>query len=305
MKTPLSFYLVAAVAGTLACSDEGGTARGSGGTGTVVAQAGSSGGGAGGAAGSGQGTSGAAGGVSTGGSGNTATPFEITAAAENANGATALVVDSANNTGIDGVAQLVKSPQGTVVTNGIKDGALCMNGTTAVVPNMDYTNYWGAELDVDLKLVDSNGNGSTATTVADAGADAGDAGSSAPPPARTAIGWNASAAHVVGFSFKLDGTQIPTAFRFKGLPYGADSSATTYCYPVVAAPSGPTVVNVRFDQITKECWNPGGAALLTEPFPDNADGKLLRTISWQIPADINIPFPFNFCVSDIKPIIAN
>ncbi|HEU4577036.1 MAG TPA: hypothetical protein VFS67_02195 [Polyangiaceae bacterium] len=303
MKTPLSFYLVAVAAGALACSDEGGTDRNNtGGSGQVVAQAGSS--GSGGAAGSGQQSSGGASGAGTGGAANSATPLEITAATPNDNGATALVVDTANNTGIDGVAQLVKSPQGTVVTNGIKDGALCMNGTTAVVPGMDYTNYWGAELDVDLKLVDASGNGSAPPPAADAGADAGSDAGSAPPPQRTAVGWNASEAKVVGFSFKLDGTQIPTAFRFKGLPYGADSSATTYCYPVVAAPSGPTVVNVRFDQITKECWNPGGAALLTEPFPDNPDGKLLRTISWQIPADVNIPFPFNFCVSDIKPILA-
>src|SRR6476620_11791736 len=124
MKTPLSFYLVAAVAGTLACSDEGGTSRdNTGGTGQVVAQAGSSGsGGASGSAGSGQGTSGAGGG-STGGP-RTGEAFVITAGDTTANGPTGLVVDSAGNTAIDGIAQVIKSPMGTTATSTIKDGGL-------------------------------------------------------------------------------------------------------------------------------------------------------------------------------------
>jgi hypothetical protein len=302
MKTPLSFYLVAAVAGTLACSDEGGTTRGSGGTGTVVAQAGS-GGASGGAAGSGQNMAGSGGGNTTSGP-KTGAAFEITAGDATENGVTGLVVDRAGTTGIDGIAQVIKSPLGTTVTSTIKDGALCMQGTTVVVPNMDYTNYWGAEIDLDLKLVDSNGNGSAPTPVADAGADAGDAGSSGPPPARTPTGWNASASNVVGFSFKITGPTVPTAFRFKGLPYGADPAAVTYCNQV-AATDGATL-NINFSQITFECWNPAGAAVLSMPYPpDNPDGKLLRTISWQVPADVNIPFPFDFCVSEIKPLLAN
>lgn len=305
MKTPLSFYLVAAMAGALACSDEGGNTRdNTGGTGPIGAAGSSSQGGSAGAAGSGaQNTAGAGGGTSTGGGANTSGAFEITAATANDNGATALVVDAA--TGIDGVAQLIKSAQGTVVTNGIKDGALCMNGTTAIVPQVggtaDYANYWGAEIDVDLKLVDANGNGSTPATVADAGADAGDAGS-APPPQRTAVGYDTTAGHVAGFSFKVTGAQVPVSFRFKGLPYGADSSNTTYCNQL-AATDGATL-NIRFDQITYECWAAGGAALLTMPYTDNPTGKLLRTISWQVPADINAPIPFDFCVSDIKAILA-
>ena len=301
MKCALSFYVVATVAGTLACSDEGGNTRNNtGGSGQVVAQAGSSSGGAsGGAAGSGQ-SSGGAGGGSTVGGPKTGDAFVITGGDTTANGPTGLVVDAAGTTGIDGIAQVIKSPMGTLVTSTIKDGALCMEGSTVVVPNMDYTNYWGAEIDLDLKLVDSNGNGST-PAVADAGADAGDAGS-APPPLRTPIGWNASANNVVGFSFKVTG-QVPTAFRFKGLPYGADSSAVTYCNQV-AATDGATI-NINFSQITYECWNAGGAAVLTMPYTDNPDGKLLRTISWQIPADVNLAFPFNFCVSEIKPLLGN
>lgn len=303
MKTPLSFYLVAAVAGTLACSDEGGAERGTGGTGTVVGQAGSGAGGAsGGAAGSGQGTSGAGGGSTTGGP-KTGSAFVITAGDATDNGPTGLVVDSAGTTGIDGIAQVIKSPMGTTATSTIKDGALCMQGSTVVVPGMDYTNYWGAEIDLDLKLVDSNGNGSTPTTVADAGADAGgDAGSSGPPPARTPVGWNPTTVNVVGFQFKVTGT-VPTAFRFKALPFGADSSAVTYCNQVTAT-DGATI-NINFPQITYECWAPNGAAVMTMPYTDNPDGKLLRQISWQVPADINIAFPFDFCVSEIKPLLGN
>jgi len=302
MKTPLSFYLVAAAAGMLACSDEGGTARdNTGGSTQQVAQAGSSGsGGASGTAGSG--SAGTAGSGSTGGP-KMGSPFVITAGDSTDNGVTGLVVDSAGTTGIDGIAQVIKSPLGTTVESTIKDGGLCMKGTTVVVPNMDYTNYWGAEIDLDLKLVDSNGNGSAPPPAADAGADAGGDAGGAAPPARTPTGWNASAAGVVGFSFKVTGT-VPVAFRFKGLPLGADSSATTYCNQV-AATDGATI-NINFSQITFECWNPNGAALLSMPYPPtNPDGKLLRTISWQVPADINIPFPFDFCVSDIKPILAN
>jgi hypothetical protein len=302
MKTPLSFYLVAAAAGMLACSSDEGTPRdvvgagGSAGQGQVGNAAGSS--ATGGSSGSGaQSTAGAGGGTGSGTS--TGMAFAITAAAPTATGASATVVDSAGSTGIDGLAQVIKSPLGTTATSSIKDGALCMAGTTVVVPGMDYSNYWGAEIDLDVKLIDAAGG--AGATVVDAGADAGDAG---PPPARVPAGWNASAANVVGFSFKVDGAQVPTAFRFKGLPYGADSSVVTYCNQV-AAVAGATV-NIRFDQITRDCWMAGGPALLSQPFPpDNVDGKLLRTISWQVPADITVPFPFDFCVSEIKPILGN
>src|SRR4051812_49338911 len=101
MKTPLSFYLVAAAAGMLACSD-GGTDRDpvrSGGGSAGQSQVGNAGSSAGGSSGSGSQSTAGAGGT---GSGNTATPFEITAATPTATGASALVVDSGNNTGIDG-----------------------------------------------------------------------------------------------------------------------------------------------------------------------------------------------------------
>src|SRR4051812_17570401 len=117
MKTALSFYLVAAVAGTLACSDEGGTTRNNtGGSGQIVAQAGSgSGGASGGAAGSGQSTAGSGGGSTVGGP-KTGDAFVITGGDTTANGPTGLVVDSAGGTGIDGIAQVIKSPLGTTVT---------------------------------------------------------------------------------------------------------------------------------------------------------------------------------------------
>jgi hypothetical protein len=302
MKTPLSFFLVAAVAGTVACSDDGGKTRDTTAAGGSAGQTGvvNTGGSAGSTGGSGNlGTSGAGGGTSTGGV-NLGAALTISA-----DGA---VVDTAGNTGLKGLAQVIKSPQGTVLTPGVgfKEGALCMAGTTVVVPNGDYTNFWGAEIDLDLKLTDNAAAAAAAGggATADAGADAGgDAGPAAPPPAEVPIGWNASAVNVVGFSFKVDGAQVPIAFRFKGLPFGAPSSTTTYCNQV-AAVSGDTV-SIRFDQITKDCWAAGGAGVLTEPFPDNADGKLLRTISWQVPADITLPFPFDFCVSEIKPILGN
>jgi hypothetical protein len=300
MKTPLSFYLVAAVAGTVACSDGEGTrdqttTGGSAGQTSVVPTAGS---------GGGTGNAGAtgAGGSTTGGA-NLGAALVITAAGSNDLGSNGTVVDSAGNTGLNGIAQVIKSPLGTTVTSGIKDGGLCMSGTTVVVPNMDYTNYWGAEIDLDVKLTDAPGGGGDTPAVVDAGADAGDAGAAA-PPAQVAVGWNASAANVVGFSFKLEGPTVPVAFRFKALPFGANSSMVTYCNQV-AAVSGATI-NVRFDQITFECWNPAGPAVLTMPYaPDNPDGKLLRTISWQVPADVNVPFPFDFCVTELKPILAN
>jgi hypothetical protein len=302
MNLRLSFYLVTAVAGALACSDDGKGTRDNTSTGGTAGQAstGNSGAGGGSSGGAGgQGTSGAGG----GGSGvNLGAALTITAAGSNDLGSNGSVVDSAGSTGLNGIAQVIKSPLGTMVTSGIKDGGLCMAGTTVVVPNMDYTNYWGAEIDLDVKLSENPNAGATADAGADAGGDAG----GAEAPAQVPIGWNASAANVVGFSFKIEGPTVPVAFRFKALPFGADPSAVTYCYQVAAAPTGATVVNVRFDQITFECWNPNGVAALTMPYPpDNPDGKLLRTISWQVPADIAVPFPFDFCVSDIKPILGN
>lgn len=296
MKTTLSLFLVAAVAGTVACSDDGaktrdepGAAAGTGGQ-TGAAGAPGAGGSAGAATG---GTSGAGGGTSSGV--NTGPALVITA-----DGVTATVVDTAGNTGLNGLAQMIKSPLGTTATAAMKDGGLCMNGTTVIVPNGDYTNYWGAEIDLDVKLT---GNPSAGAGGVDAGADAGGDAGGAAPPAQVPEGWNASAANVVGFSFKVDGAKVPDAFRFKALPWGAPSATTTYCNQVAAVAGG--TVNVRFSEITKDCWMAGGAAALTEVFPDNPDGKLLRTISWQVPADITIPFPFDFCVSDLKPILGN
>jgi hypothetical protein len=291
MKTPLSFYLVAAVAGTLACSDEGGTARGTGGSGPAVGQAGSGAGGAsGGAAGSGQGMSGAGGGSSSTG---TKTGPALTISADGT------VKDEAGTSGINGGALTVAAPMGTTINSAFRDGALCINGNMVAVPNSDYSNYWGGLVSVDLNRVanpDATGGGADAGSDAGAG-DAGQVLGLVPQP------WNPATGKVVGFSFKLDGPMIPPnpSLRFQATPTNSNPSNDHFCYTVPAVPTGGGTVEVKFTQIVRNCYDatPGASV-----FQDPAGFTELQNINWQVSSSDQIPITFDFCVSELKPILS-
>jgi len=306
MKTPLSLGLMFAVFGALpACSsDEGNEPRPTGGSGGATAVAGT--GGVAAVAGTGgtpAGGAGGAGGAPAASTFRAGPALVITPTAAGAN-----VVDEDGVSGITGGVILAQSPTLDVAaTVAHEPGKLCMSGTTATVLNADYDTYWGAEMALDLLLAAAPGS----TPATDAGADAG-----GPPLSRQP--WPIG--NVVGFSFVVTGNGAAGAgvppgleeFRFKALPEGSLPEFDTFCSQPNPA-SGDTV-EIPFTDVTWQCWAPAnpsiaepminvvtvaGAAPTQRPNP----GRLL-SISWQVSAGITAPIPFDFCVSDIKPLYA-
>lgn len=306
MKTTLSFGLIVAVAGTLlACSDEDKPDRNDGGAGPTAG-----GGGQTASSGSGGQPSGGSAGQGTGGSGGSTGPAMGRVGDPLAIGVLdngdASVEDTANNTGIDGAVILAQSTMTVPAVATHQEGKLCMSGTTALVVGDDYATFWGAELSMDLLLAPADG----AAPVADAGADAG-------APALVRQPWPYG--DVIGFSFKVEGQDaaaprggLPDAFRFKGLPEGDDPSLVTYCN-TLSVVAGATQ-NILFSDITFECWQTGNPSLADDPIPTIATAgatfttrpnpRRLQTISWQVNADPMLEHQFNFCVTDLRPILA-
>ncbi len=100
---------------------------------------------------------------------------------------------------------------------------------------------------------------------------------------------------VVGFSFVLAGPKV-SKIRFKALPFGLDPKieASEKC-KVLTPPSG-VVQQVLFSEMTAYCWSPGN------PVMDASKG--LTNFTVQIPASTTEPTPFDFCLQDVKPILA-
>ncbi len=323
MKTSLSLGLIVAAASTLAAcsSDDEGEPRGNGGTGITAGAGGTN---AGGAAGT---SAGGAAGTSAGGAGggsavtyNYGPVLEITAAAADIGN----VVDTDGATAINGGTFLTQSDNMTVdAAEAHRDGGLCFSGTTAVVPDANsYGTYWGAELGLNLKLIPDP---AAPPPAAGADAGAGDAGAAVPLIPDPA-GWPYG--NVIGFSYKLVGNNpaaadqgVPASrIRFKALPVGSDGMQDNYCRDLVGTVD-EGVVNVLFSDITFECWTAGnpsiGPAATTINVVDVGPPRVVTTpmnpralqnISWQIASDVvattPAPIAFNFCITELKPILA-
>jgi hypothetical protein len=312
MKLSLSLGLIVAASSTLAaCSSDEGTPRtpstgggGAGGSPTAMA-------GRGGTATGGSTTGGAGGG---GGAPSTnftyGDAFTITAEGN--------VIDEAGDTGIDGGPFLSQSMEMTVdAVAAHRAGGLCFSGTTAVVPTPDdYDTYWGAELGLNLKLELPAG---VVAPAADAGGDAG---------APDLVPGNWPYGDVIGFSYKVVGNDMAAAdkgvpvtrVRFKALPQNSVGANDSYCSNRDALVDGK-VENVLFSDITFECWTPGlpsigaNADMISRvnPGPPRVvetvvNPKALVNISWQVASDVvgttPLPIAFNFCITELKPILA-
>lgn len=211
------------------------------------------------------------------------------------------IADGSNTFGIRGSVYSANSMNNTI-TPTFPANNICITGTVGPVLNdpttmmPDYTNYWGIEVGINLNEGAAPGGGgggddAGAAPVGDAGEAAADAGGGVtPPPAggNAALPWDRGP--VLGFTFKIDGATIPP-FRFKTKPTAA-TNEQNFCRQVAAAVSGSTVT-VLFSDMIESCWQTGGA---------NPMGTL-DNIAWQIPADPGVPHPYDFCVSDIRPII--
>ncbi|HKO92352.1 MAG TPA: hypothetical protein VJU61_14410 [Polyangiaceae bacterium] len=299
MKAPLSFGLIVAVAGALACSDSGDGVRdrGNGGSGN---QTGSNGGtSSGGTAGT---SSGGTAGTSSGGSAGTGSGANYGPALTiNADGT---VKDETGNTGINGAALVVASSGNPSAVANFQDGKLCMSGATAS-GFTDYGVYWGAQINLDLnRVANPAAGGDAGAAVGDAGAgDAGDAGGGE-VLGTVAQAWDPRPVNVVGFSFKIDGPQVAPVLSVSAAPTGRDPSADPFCYRGVSPIAGQTI-DVLFTDLRLACWNSPPVTSSIFQITDPATYTTINNLGWQINAGPELAYQFDFCISEIKPILAN
>jgi hypothetical protein len=194
-----------------------------------------------------------------------------------------------NPYGLRGGAFLARSPNGNTITIGDEDGKVCVTGNLEAVPNGDYSGYWGVEVGFNLNQT-SPDDGAAGAGGADGAAGAGGAGGSGEDVAEP---WMAGS--VLGFSFVIEGPTIDL-IRFKALPSGYDPTleSSVFCKAVTATSGEPN--DVPFAQMIQHCWNATGT-----PLPLDAG---LANISWQLPADVGVTRPFDWCLKDLRPLLA-
>jgi hypothetical protein len=107
--------------------------------------------------------------------------------------------------------------------------------------------------------------------------------------------WDRSAGLIKGISFKLSGSAIP-GMRFHATrPPTTTESYDNYCQELT--PVDGQRVDALFDDLKVGCWDPAASNVL----PSVA---ILNTLAWQIDAVIGREKPFDFCVSELRPIVA-
>lgn len=192
-----------------------------------------------------------------------------------------------NPYGIRGGGFLARSSSGNTITVGDDAGKICISGTLDEVPNGNYSQYWGVEVGFNLnQTAPDDGAGGEGGVGGAAGA--GGAGPDLAEP------WLPGS--VIGFSFVIEGRAIDLV-RFKSLPAGYDPAleSSVFCKSVTATSGG--VNDALFSQMTQYCWNTGPNLALP-----TAAG--LANLSWQLPADVGVVRPFDWCLSELRPLVA-
>jgi hypothetical protein len=198
-----------------------------------------------------------------------------------------------NAYGIQGGGFLARAANGNSITIGSGAGQICISGNLEAVPNGNYSGYWGVEIGFNLNqgLAEGGGGAGGAGGWGGAGGDGGGMAGAAGDVARP---WMPG--HVIGFSFVIEGPTIDL-IRFKALPAGLDPALESSVYCKSMTPSTGAVDDVLFSQMIQYCWNANGALLPLDNGLDN--------LSWQLPAEVGVTRPFDWCVKDLRPILAN
>ena len=103
--------------------------------------------------------------------------------------------------------------------------------------------------------------------------------------------WDLDGGQVVGFNFTVRGPLIPEIF-FGALPGSPEPGVDDYCLAFATADGGsPTFPLVRMD---RNCWVPQRAPLFAEDLQD---------IHWGIPGLADVRTSFDFCISDLRPLV--
>lgn len=169
-----------------------------------------------------------------------------------------LVPVGSNDFGIEGAFLPVNDDFGSEIQIASSNGAICMAGRVAAVENDAFGDYWGAATFLQL----SNGQP-----------------------------WDKGDGEVLGFSFSLVGPLIPPSLRLLATPASEAADLGVFCSNLV--PFEGLEQNVLFEDVTLNCWAPGG---------DELSGDL-SSVAWHIPSDPGISHDFDFCVQDIRPIV--
>ena len=103
--------------------------------------------------------------------------------------------------------------------------------------------------------------------------------------------WDLDAGRVVGFNFTVKGQLIPETF-FGALPGSGEPGVDDYCIGFASSDGGSlTLPLVRLD---RNCWLPQRAPLFAED---------LQNIHWGIPGLADVRTDFDFCISDVRPLV--
>jgi hypothetical protein len=180
------------------------------------------------------------------------------------------VVDLDGTSRISGDVYTVQSPLGTRLELLMDRSAeLCLRGSEAPVPNGDYSNYWGVELTLELNQA-RDGSGA-------------------------ALAWDPAPGKVIGLAFRTTGAALPGALTVRAQPTGTDAATQSFCHDVDVS-TGPRY-EVRWDEIRLSCFDaPNGQPI--------SDYPTLQTLTWTIPASETQAYSFDFCITDLQPLLA-
>ena len=128
----------------------------------------------------------------------------------------------------------------------------------------DYANYWGATVALYLTAL-------------------------------TGAAWDRAGGSSLGLSFRIDGPAL-TTFRFQVTTPDLDPTIEgSYCQEW--SPSSGDTIEILFSELKTQCWPNGAGTYL--PATD-----ALSSLEWTIFAVANDPKVFDFCISDIRPLVA-
>jgi hypothetical protein len=165
---------------------------------------------------------------------------------------------------------------------------------------MDFGNYWGAGVAFYLR---TESNPAVGGTSADAGPTAIDD--------LVILPWDPAVGTVAGFSFVVEGNDasltcggLPPLLRVQTSPVGGPQNGDIHCQQFRELWNGQRL-ELRFSRVTRECWDgPDGRPIFADPLPAGYR-KQIYGLLWLVPADEVAAYPFDFCISDIRPIIGD
>lgn len=103
--------------------------------------------------------------------------------------------------------------------------------------------------------------------------------------------WDRGGGRVAGLSFRITGPVVPEAFRFV---VRMSDALETYCSALVATAVADPIA-VAFDDLRLSCWD---STSERAPIGD------LTLAAWQVEASQFVAVPYEFCVSEVRPLLA-